>query len=38
MFTPGSAMDMEGWLRVGYACPTDVLKTGLERVSRFLGR
>lgn len=38
MFTPGSAMDMEGWLRIGYACPTEVLKAGLERVSRFLGR
>ena len=38
MFTPGSAMDMEGWLRIGYACPTETLKAGLERVSRFLGR
>ncbi|HVT51975.1 MAG TPA: aminotransferase [Dongiaceae bacterium] len=38
MFTPGSAMDMEGWLRIGYACPTEVLKQGLERVSRFLRR
>jgi aspartate/methionine/tyrosine aminotransferase len=38
MFTPGSAMDMEGWLRVGYACPTETLKAGLERVSRFLAR
>ena len=38
MFTPGSAMDMEGWLRISYACPTEVLKAGLERVSRFLAR
>jgi aspartate/methionine/tyrosine aminotransferase len=38
MFTPGSAMDMEGWLRIGYACPTETLKAGLERVSRFLAR
>ena len=38
MLTPGSAMDMEGWLRIGYACPTDTLKAGLERVSRFLAR
>jgi aspartate/methionine/tyrosine aminotransferase len=38
MFTPGSAMDMEGWLRIGYACPTETLKSGLERVSRFLAR
>jgi aspartate/methionine/tyrosine aminotransferase len=38
MFTPGSAMEMEGWLRIGYACPTETLKAGLERVSRFLQR
>ena len=38
MFTPGSAMDMEGWLRIGYACGTETLKAGLERVSRFLAR
>jgi aspartate/methionine/tyrosine aminotransferase len=38
MFTPGSAMDMEGFLRIGYACPTETLKAGLERVSRFLAR
>ena len=38
MFTPGSAMDMEGWLRIGYACPTETLTAGLERVSRFLQR
>lgn len=38
MFTPGSAMEMEGFLRIGYACPTETLKTGLERVSRFLQR
>jgi aspartate/methionine/tyrosine aminotransferase len=38
MFTPGSALEMEGYLRIGYACDTEVLKTGLARVSRFLGR
>ncbi len=38
MFTPGSAMDMEGYLRIGYACDTEVLKAGLARVSRFLAR
>jgi aspartate/methionine/tyrosine aminotransferase len=38
MFTPGSAMDMEGTLRIGYACPTDTLHAGLARVSRFLAR
>jgi aspartate/methionine/tyrosine aminotransferase len=38
MFTPGSAMDMEGTLRIGYACGTEVLEQGLARVSRFLAR
>ena len=32
MFTPGSAMDMEGHLRIGSACGTDVLRQGLDRV------
>ena len=36
MFTPGSVMSMEGWLRVGYANDTDILRTGLARVSEFL--
>jgi aspartate/methionine/tyrosine aminotransferase len=38
MFTPGSALEMEGYLRIGYACDTEVLKAGLARVSRFLAR
>ena len=38
MFTPGSAMDMEGTVRMGYACGTDVLEQGLARMSRFLAR
>lgn len=38
LFTPGSAMDMEGWLRIGYANPTDDLRAGLARVSVFLAR
>ncbi len=38
LFTPGSAMDMEGWLRIGYANPTDDLRAGLSRVSAFLAR
>ncbi|MBM07303.1 MAG: aminotransferase [Oceanibulbus sp.] len=38
LFTPGSAMDMEGWLRIGYANPTADLRAGLERVSAFLAR
>ena len=38
MLTPGSAMEMEGWLRLGYTNPTDVLREGLGRISRFLAR
>lgn len=36
MLTPGSAMDMEGYLRIGYANSPDVLRTGLEKMSAFL--
>ena len=36
LLTPGSAMDMEGWLRIGYANNTEVLRDGLEKVSGFL--
>ena len=36
MLTPGSAMDMEGWLRIGYANGENVLREGLSRLSRFL--
>ncbi|MEX0286575.1 MAG: aminotransferase [Paracoccaceae bacterium] len=38
MLTPGSAMDMEGWLRLGYTNPTEDLKNGLARFSGFLAR
>jgi aspartate/methionine/tyrosine aminotransferase len=38
MLLPGSALDMEGWLRIGYACDTEVLKTGLALFSEFLAR
>lgn len=37
MLTPGSAMDMEGYLRIGYANSEHVLREGLSRMSRFLG-
>jgi len=37
MFTPGSAMDMEGYVRIGYANSAAVLRAGLGRVSDFLG-
>ena len=36
MFTPGSALGMEGYVRIGYANNPKILKTGLERVSKFL--
>jgi aspartate/methionine/tyrosine aminotransferase len=36
MLTPGSAMDMEGYLRIGYANRTEVLTAGLERISDYL--
>lgn len=36
MFTPGSVMDMEGYLRVGFANPAHTMRAGLERVSQFL--
>lgn len=38
MLLPGSALDMEGWVRIGYACDTEVLKQGLGLVSDFLAR
>lgn len=36
MFTPGSALYMEGYVRVGYANNRQVLETGLTGVSGFL--
>ena len=36
MLTPGSAMDVEGYVRIGYANDTAVLTAGLERFSAFL--
>lgn len=38
MLLPGSALDMEGYLRIGYACDTEVLKAGLALFSQFLAR
>lgn len=34
--TPGSCFDLEGYVRIGYACDTQVLKDGLAKVSEFL--
>ena len=36
LFTPGSAMDMEGYLRIGYANSPQVLRDGLARTSVYL--
>ena len=36
MFTPGSALDMEGYIRIGYGNSTRILEEGLSRVSQFL--
>ena len=36
MFTPGSALAIEGAVRVGYSNTEDVLRQGLPLVSRFL--
>ena len=38
MLTPGSAMGMEGFLRIGYANGPEVLREGLARLSGFLAR
>jgi aspartate/methionine/tyrosine aminotransferase len=38
MLTPGSVMEMEGYLRIGYANGTAILQEGLARISRFLAR
>ena len=36
MMTPGDAFDMEGYVRIGYANSTDVLKAGLEKLAGYL--
>ncbi|MGH8779472.1 aminotransferase [Paraburkholderia sp.] len=36
MFTPGSALDMEGYVRIGYTNSREVLEAGLARTSEFL--
>jgi len=38
LFTPGSALDMEGYVRVGYANTPAIVASGLPRVSAFLRR
>jgi len=36
MFTPGSALDMEGYVRIGFANNPEVMAVGLKLVSEFL--
>ena len=38
LLTPGSTMDMEGWIRIGYANDPEILSLGLVKVSEFLAR
>ena len=38
MFTPGSALGVEGYVRIGYANATEVLLEGLAKVGDFLAR
>ena len=38
LFTPGSALGVEGYVRIGFANDTAVMKAGLPRVSNFLAR
>lgn len=38
MLLPGSALDMEGWLRIGYACDTETLRQGLALLGDWLAR
>lgn len=38
LFTPGSALGMEGYIRIGYANNPAVLREGLVRVSDYLSR
>ncbi|REK55359.1 MAG: hypothetical protein C6W55_10260 [Thermobacillus sp.] len=34
--TPGACFDMEGHVRIGYACSTEVLQAGLEQISGYV--
>ncbi len=38
MYTPGSALSMEGYVRIGYANTPSILKEGLKRTSQFLSQ
>lgn len=36
LLTPGSCFDMEKCARIGYACSTEILEQGLEKLSEYL--
>ncbi|WP_206457760.1 aminotransferase [Anaerovorax sp. IOR16] len=36
MLLPGSALDMEGYLRIGYCNNPEIIRKGLEKISEFL--
>ncbi len=36
MLVPGKCFDMDGWLRMGYSCDTEMLKMGLENISEYI--
>ena len=38
MLVPGSAFNMEGYVRIGYANSPEILKAGLERLSDYLAK
>lgn len=38
MFTPGSALGVEGYVRIGFACYPEVLREGLAKVSDWLAK
>lgn len=38
LFSPGSAFEVEGCVRIGYANSHEILEEGLQQVSRFLAR
>ena len=38
MFTPGSALGLEGCVRIGYANTPSIIREGLEKVSTFLAK
>ena len=38
MYTPGSSLGMEGYIRIGYANTPSILKEGLARTSQFLSQ